>query len=240
MIWVLLIASIVAAGIASLSGFGIGSILTPLLATQVDMKLAVAAVSIPHFIATLMRGWMLRAHINRKVFLQFGLFSALGGLLGALLHSRATDPALMYLFAALLIFVGICGLSGLAQRMKVAPGWSPIAGIISGGFGGLVGNQGGLRSAALLGFGLEKEEYVATATAIGVLVDLARMPVYALAAGAELLNMWMFIAVLSVGCIIGTLAGKAILTRLPEKTFKLIVSLLILGLGIYTLIQALV
>jgi uncharacterized membrane protein YfcA len=238
MIWLPFIASILAGAIASIAGFGIGSILTPMLTNGIDMKLAVAAVSIPHFIATALRGWMLRAHINKKVLLQFGSFSAIGGLLGALLHDRATDPNLMYLFAALLIFVGISGLTGLAQRMNISPAWSPLAGIASGAFGGLVGNQGGLRSAALTGLSLEKEEFVATATAIGVIVDLARMPVYVFSQRESLLNLWFLIALLSVGCVIGTLAGKAVLLRLPERTFRITVYLLILALGLYTLISA--
>ena len=50
--------------------------------------------------------------------------------------------------------------------------------------GGLVGNQGGLRSAALLGFRLDRDTFVATATAIGLFVDGARMPIYFFTHGA--------------------------------------------------------
>ena len=46
----LTLAGIVAGAIAAISGFGIGSILTPLLAASIGTKLAVAVVSIPHFI----------------------------------------------------------------------------------------------------------------------------------------------------------------------------------------------
>jgi uncharacterized membrane protein YfcA len=41
-------ASVLAGAIASVSGFGIGSLLTPLFDVPYDMRLAVAAVSIPH------------------------------------------------------------------------------------------------------------------------------------------------------------------------------------------------
>jgi uncharacterized membrane protein YfcA len=62
------------------------------------------------------------------------------------------------------------------MRFRGSAAW--IAGALSGLLGGLVGNQGGLRSAALLGFDLSKRSFVATATAVGLLVDGARMPVY--------------------------------------------------------------
>ena len=45
-------ASIAASMIAAVTGFGIGSLLTPVLALQVGTRLAVAAVAIPHFIGT--------------------------------------------------------------------------------------------------------------------------------------------------------------------------------------------
>jgi hypothetical protein len=76
-----LLAAVVAGAVASVAGFGIGSILTPLLAWQRGTKLAVAAVSIPHLAGTALRLWRLRGHIDRRVLLSFGLASAAGGLL---------------------------------------------------------------------------------------------------------------------------------------------------------------
>ena len=60
----LIVVAVVAAlagGIASIAGFGIGSLLTPLVASQYGMKTAVGAVAIPHFIATVLRFWRLRS-----------------------------------------------------------------------------------------------------------------------------------------------------------------------------------
>src|SRR5688572_18898740 len=71
-----LLLGIVAGAIAALSGFGIGSVLTPLFSTQLPVKLAVAAVSVPHFAATAFRLYLMRAHIHRRVLLSFGLMSA--------------------------------------------------------------------------------------------------------------------------------------------------------------------
>lgn len=45
------VVALVAGSISAVTGFGIGSLLTPVLALQVDTRLAVAAVSIPHVIA---------------------------------------------------------------------------------------------------------------------------------------------------------------------------------------------
>jgi len=85
------VAAFVAGGVAALSGFGIGSLLTSLLALRYGMKLAVAIVSIPHLIGTTARLAGLRQQLDRRVFLNFGLLSAAGGLLGALLNARANN-----------------------------------------------------------------------------------------------------------------------------------------------------
>jgi len=172
------IGSVLAGAIASIVGFGIGSVLTPLLAVRVGTQLAVAAVSIPHLFATALRFWRLRAHVDRRVLVSFGITSAAGGLTGALLHSYASNRSLAIVFGVLLLFVGIGELTGFARRMRFGGPVAWIAGAVSGVFGGLVGNQGGVRSAALLGFDLERQAFVATATAIGLVVDAARMPVY--------------------------------------------------------------
>src|SRR5438105_10077495 len=86
--------AVLAGAIASVSGFGIGSLLTPLLAVRVGTKLAVAAVSVPHLAATGFRFWLLRKHVDCRLLLGFGLMSAAGGLAGALLHAYADSPAL--------------------------------------------------------------------------------------------------------------------------------------------------
>ncbi|HEY0672419.1 MAG TPA: hypothetical protein VGD27_09140, partial [Longimicrobiales bacterium] len=60
----LFLAALLAGSIAALAGFGIGSVLTPILALHVPLKVAVAAVAIPHLIATALRFWLVRAHVD--------------------------------------------------------------------------------------------------------------------------------------------------------------------------------
>lgn len=231
-------ASFAAGAVAAVAGFGIGSILTPLLSVWVGTRLAVAAVSVPHLAATLLRFLMLRSRVDRRVLLHFGVLSAAGGLGGALLHAAASNPALTIMFAALLMFAGTAGLTGFMRRVRLGPRAAWLAGAVSGLFGGLVGNQGGIRSAALLGFGLGRQEFVATATAIGLVVDAARMPVYFATAGGELWGMWRLIAVSTACALAGTLFGTRVLRRIPEQAFHRVVGVLLLALGLFMLWRA--
>ena len=226
------IVALVAGGIASVAGFGIGSLLTPLIALQYGMKTAIGAVAIPHIIATLLRFWRLRAHVNRGVFLGFGLMNAGGALVGALIHARVTSPVLTVVLGVLLIFAGILGVSGYAERMRFSRRVSWIAGAASGGFGGLIGNQGGIRSAAMLGLEVQGPAFVATATAIGLAVDAVRMPVYFATAAGRIFSAWPAIISGIIGVVIGTLAGERVLRRIPERLFRRVVSAILVAIGI--------
>lgn len=231
----LTLAGIAAGAIAAISGFGIGSILTPLLAAWSGTKLAVALVSIPHFLGTALRFAVIRQHVNRRVLWSFGITSAAGGLIGALLHLWLRSVVLGYVLGVLLVFAGITGVTGLASRMRFGRTTAWIAGALSGMFGGLVGNQGGIRSAALLGFNLKRDEFVATATAIALLVDVFRMPVYAATQFDQIAGHGSLIAIATVGVVIGTLGGKWMLSRIPQNVFRMIVAWIILGLGVWML-----
>jgi uncharacterized protein len=72
--------SIVAGAIASVVGFGIGSLLTPVVAVRFGTDLAIAAVALPHLAGGLLRGWTLRRFIDLRILLRFGVLSAAGGL----------------------------------------------------------------------------------------------------------------------------------------------------------------
>jgi uncharacterized protein len=227
----LFLAAVLAGAIASLAGFGIGSVLTPLLALSVGAKEAVIAVSIPHLVATALRFWSLRSRIDTHVLKHFGFSSAAGGLLGALLGSRFGSPALAYVLGGLLVFAGLTGLTGIAKKMRFGKRAAWLGGALSGMLGGLVGNQGGVRSAALLGFNLAPRTFVATATAIALIVDGARMPVYFFTSPETVRRLALWIALMTLGGAIGTLAGARVLSRIPEIWFRRLVSLLILALG---------
>ncbi len=142
-----------------------------------------------------------------------------------------------YILGVLLVFAGIMGLTGWAQRMRFGGAVAWIAGILSGCFGGLVGNQGGIRSAALFGCDLDKQSFVATATAIALMVDFFRMPVYAVTQWRQVAGVWPALGIATVGIVVGTLAGQPVLRRIPDTTFRKTVAGIILLLGIWMLVH---
>lgn len=230
-------AAVAAGGLAAVTGFGIGSLLTPILALQLDTQLAVAAVSVPHVIGTALRFWLLNGGVDRRVLWSFGLTSAVGGLAGAALQGWLGNRWLDMVFGALLLFAAVSQTTGLASRMRLRGAVAWLAGALSGLLGGLVGNQGGIRSAALLGFDLPKHTFIATATAIGLFVDGARMPVYVVTRGTELMAIWPWLALTSIGVCVGTLLGNRTLARIPEVWFDRVLALVLTLLGIVMMLR---
>jgi uncharacterized membrane protein YfcA len=230
---VLAIVAAVAGAVAALTGFGAGSLLTPAFAVETGTKLAVAAVAIPHVIATAQRFWILRRHVDRRILAGFGVASAAGGLAGAVLATRFAGRDLALVFGGLLIVAGLSEFTGWMQRVRWGRRAAWMAGAVSGLLGGMVGNQGGIRTAAMLGFNVPKESFVATATAIALFVDGARLPVYLATQWREIAAIWPLVLAASVGVVIGTAFGWRVLGWVPERVFRRVVAVLLFTLGLY-------
>ena len=231
--------AVLSGGTAAVAGFGIGSLLTPLLAASFGTTTAVAAVAIPHAAATALRCWRLRANIDWTVGRSFGLLSAAGGLIGALLYTRFSNAALTLTLGLLLLSTAIATIVDLPSRVRVGGAAIGVLGLLSGLFGGLAGNQGGLRAAALLSLSLSPVRYVATATATAMLVDLVRTPIYVWRAGGVLLSLIVPVGVATIGVLIGTLLGERILMGLSIRQFRYAIAVLIGLLGAWLVVQGL-
>jgi uncharacterized membrane protein YfcA len=231
------IVAILSGATATVVGFGIGSLMTPLLAIEFGATAAVALVTVPHAAATAVRCWRLRAHVDRGVVARFGLLSAAGALAGALLYTRLGPGALTRVLGGLLLLTAIAQLTGWTSRWQPRGPVVAIFGLASGFFGGIAGNQGGLRSAALTAFGLPPVVFVATATAIGLLVDAARTPVYVWHSGRVLLTHWAPLVVATAGVLVGTVLGERLLLGLSRRRFGQIIGAAIGALGIWLLVM---
>ena len=224
---------------ASVVGFGIGSMLTPLFALELGTSVAVAAVTLPHALATAVRCWRLRRQIDRTVLKAFGVLSAAGALGGALVYTRLGPSALTGVLGGLLLLTALAQLTGWTRHWQPQGPLVGVFGVLSGFFGGVAGNQGGLRAAALTAFHLSPSAFVATATAAGLLVDIARPPVYLWQAGPRLAELWAPIGIAAVGVLVGTVVGERILLGLPPKRFARIVGGAIGVLGLWLIYTAL-
>lgn len=235
-------AAVLAGAVAAVSGFGIGSLLTPLLVVSVPMPTAdaVAVLAVPHALATAIRWARLRHEVHGPTFREFGVASAAGGLAGAALQTQLSSPRLTVVLAGLLVLAGTSELLRRRVPIPATPAWRLAGGVLSGVFGGLVGNQGGIRAAALLGFQLRPRQLVATATASALFVDAARLPIYFVSAGTAIAESTRLLLVMALGVTLGTFLGVPVLGRIPDSIYRRLVGGLLVALGVGLAAAALV
>jgi uncharacterized membrane protein YfcA len=231
--------AVVGGAIAAVSGFGIGSVLTPFLLISFPTAEAVAIVAIPHAVATVVRWYRLRRDVHAPTFKQFGIASAMGGLVGAALQPLLASALLSLVLAVLLLSAGISQLRGRPMPFPATGAWRMVGGALSGAFGGLVGNQGGLRAAALLGFDLDAKALVATATASALFIDAARVPIYIFVRGSVLANTVPYWVAGSIGVTVGTFIGVPLLGSIPQPLYRKLIATLLIALALVLVASAL-
>ena len=250
------IVSVVAFGAAILtffSGFGLGTILTPVMMIFFPTEIAIAFTGLVHFSNNIFKFFLVGKNIDKKVLIRFGLPSVIAALIGAYLlilidsdiiifsyyfFDKKIDVILVkFLISILLIIFAIIDLIPQVKNLHFDKKYLPLGGFLSGFFGGLSGNQGALRSAFLVKHGLEKSVFVATTVAISSLVDITRLSVYS----TNFMNLNYsdfyqlgFFSVVSA--VAGSFIGNKLLKKVTIEQIKKLVALLLILLGISLLI----
>ncbi len=235
------------------SGFGLGTILTPVFMLFFPVELAIALTGVVHFFNNVFKLFLVGKHANRIVLLKFGIPAVLAAFLGAwlLVHIPDSKPLFSYeafgqlfevypvkfLISLLLIIFALMDLVPLLKSLNFDSKLLPFGGFLSGFFGGLSGNQGALRAAFLIKAGLSKEAFIGTAVVVSAFVDFTRLSVYAgrfLSTGLTDNLLLVGLAVLSAisGAYLGNKLLKKITIGILQKVVAVMLILLSLALGL--------
>jgi len=238
-----------AAGLTLLSGFGLGTLLMPVVALFFPVEIAVSVTAAVHLANNLFKLALVGRHARLDVVLRFGIPAVLAAFAGAmtlgwLVHlppvfeytligrELAVMPVKLTVGLLLLGFV-MMELSPALAAMQFSPQLLPLGGCVSGFFGGLSGNQGAFRSMFLLKTGLTKEEFVATGVVLAVIVDLARMPVYGMSffKSGQPVDLGL-VAVASIAAFAGSFLAARWLKKLTIRALQLLVATLLVVVAV--------
>lgn len=238
-----------ASGLTLFSGFGLGTLLMPVIALFFPVPVAIGVTAVVHLLNNLFKLGLLGRHARWPVVLRFGLPAMVAAFLGALtlgwldalrplaryeLFGRGFElrPVGFVIGLLILAFV-VVELGQVGKRGSFSPRWLPLGGAISGFFGGLSGNQGAFRSAFLIQLGLDKESFVATGVTIAVLVDLARLAIYGTGALREAGGVEpSLVIVATLAAFAGAYAGRRLLRKLTLGAVRTCVSILLVAIGL--------
>jgi uncharacterized membrane protein YfcA len=232
---IVLIATFLISAVTLLTGFGVGTVLTPTFTLFYDVKTAVFLVSIVHLGNNLLKLGLFVKHVDKEILWRFGAVSILGAVAGSLLQGVLAGPVVRIALALFLIVSGAGEFIPKHLSFQIPRRVDMLGGFFSGFMGGMIGNQGAIRSAYLLNYNLSKETFIATATVIAIIIDLSRIPVYLLEHSGEFELIGPQLVTLTVIAFAGTLLGKRLLKSISLEKFRATVSAFILLFGFYLL-----
>lgn len=230
------------------SGFGLGTILMPVVAIFFPIAAAVVMTAFVHLLNNLFKLVVLWPKIDWAVVVRFGLPAIIFTIPGAwlltslsglpelhsytVMGSTAVITPVKLTVGLLLIFFATAEWLPFLKNLDFSAKALPIGGLLSGFFGGLSGHQGAFRSAFLVRTGLDKNQFVATNAAIASMVDITRLVIYGL--NIKLLFSEVSAGLLMVATIAafaGVMAGTIGLKKVTISFIQNVVAFMLYILG---------
>lgn len=231
------------------SGFGLGTILTPVFVLFFPIDLAIALTGVVHFFNNVFKLFLVGKDAHKPALIRFGIPAILAALLGAWILLQITDlkPLFSYsLFnsefevtpikltiSLLLIVFALMDLIPFFERIRIESKHMPFGGFLSGFFGGLSGHQGALRSAFLIKAGLSKESFIGTSVVIGTLIDFSRLSVYSTRfIEAGLIQNLPLVTIATLSAILGAYLGNKLLKKVTLKFLQRFIAILLILISV--------
>ena len=251
-ILIICLAAFVVAILTFFSGFGLGTILTPVFMIFFPVDLAIALTGVVHFFNNVFKLFLVGRHADKNVLLRFGIPAVIAAFLGSwlLLNISGLDPLFSYqafernfevypvkfIIAILLIIFALMDLLPYFKNLSFGKNKLPLGGALSGFFGGLSGNQGALRTAFLIRAGLSKQAFIGTAVVVSTFVDITRLGVYATRfTKAGLTDNITLVVAATLSAIAGAFLGNALLKKVTlgfiQKAVAIMLILVSVALG---------
>ncbi len=174
------VVSFTASMLTFFSGFGLGTLLLPAFALFFSAPIALAATGVVHLLNNLFKGTLVRKSVDWGTVLRFGLPAVPAAILGAYLLTYLDTRVASIVIGAILIMFALLEFQQWFQNLTFPRKYISLGGLLTGFMGGLSGQQGALRSMFLLKSDFDAKHYIATGVFIAIMIDIARLPTYAL------------------------------------------------------------
>lgn len=223
--------------IGTVGGFGSSILFVPLASIVFPRGLVLGLTSILHVFSNVSKIVLFWKHINRRILILFGITSVVFTVVGALITTSLDDQLAKWILGIFLILFSLFFLLFPTIILPASATNALAGGSLAGFAAGFLGTGGAIRGMSMAAFNLPKDVFVGTSAAIDFGVDFSRMFIYAGHGFMEEAN-WSYIVALFITSWVGTWIGKWILGRISQNTFKRIVLMLILAVGIATIVGA--
>jgi hypothetical protein len=224
--------TVLASFVGTLTGFGTSTLMVPVLLLFLPLPQTLLLVGIVHWFGDVWKVWLFKKGFNWKLVLMFGLAGVVGSFVGARIVLVASESLLSQVLGVfLLIYVGFVFLN---PRFKMPRSDYAVVtgGGLSGFFAGIFGIGGEVRGAFLSAFDLPKAVYISTSGAIALFVDTTRLITYVSGGLGLPSSLSWGVLVFIPASLVGAVAAKKVVGKIPQKQFRLFVAGFLFLVGI--------
>ena len=215
-----LAATFFAAALTVPAGFGLATMITPIVFLWLEPHEAVAVVGIVHGSHNAWKLKVLRKSVDYDAVRRYGWAMVVGALIGAALNTAVEADPLLLIVGIALVILPLLSISEKWTDYRLPEAEDRIGGFGSGFFGGLTGHQGALRAMFLQKRLPDKSEYAATAAVLALVVDVTRVPLYVALEGWQILDAGWLILGLVLAAVLGVQLGKRWLKKWKSDTIR--------------------
>lgn len=226
------------------SGFGLGTLLMPVVAIFFPIEVAIAMTAMVHFANNVFKLSLVGRKADVRVLWRFGMPAVVMAFIGAFLLFYLSQGMVLYQYSmfgrvfqvsliqfmmgVLILFFVFVDVLPRFSEIKFDSKYLFVGGALSGFFGGLSGHQGAFRSMFLSKVGLSAEAFVATGVVLAVMVDVSRLLVYGwdLSKQSALVD-WHLVVCASLSAFAGAYLGAKLLKKITVRFVQYAVSVVL-------------
>jgi hypothetical protein len=231
----LLVAALAASTLAAVAGFGGAAILLPVLVALFGPRDAIPILTIAQLIGNGSRVVINRDAVDRRIVGWFALGGVPAALIGGFLFAAAPLDALTRLIGAFLLASVAWRHLGPQPGGVLGPRAFTAVGAFFAFVSALVGSVGPIMAPFFLAAGLVKSSYIGTEAAATVVMHVAKLLAYGTAALLTVATVGIGL-LMAPAMIAGSVIGKRIVDRLPERVFVAIIEIVLIAAGLIFLV----
>jgi len=225
-----------ASAIGASTGFGLSTIMIPVLSFFLPFSVTLLFVGIVHWFLDIWKMIFFKKGFDLKLVLMFGIPGIVVSFLAAKLPLSLDESMLARGLGLFLILYVAYLLFKPGWRVRPSVFSAIIGGSLSGFFAGIFGVGGAIRSTFLTAFDLKKNVFLFTSGVIGFLIDSSRISQY-LFSGIKINgNLSTVLALCIPASLLGAYFAKRMVDKIPQKSFRLFIAIALFVIGLKFLV----
>jgi len=219
--------------IGTITGFGISTIMVPVVLLFLPLPETLLLVGVIHWFGDIWKMYFFKHGFDAKLLLLFAVPGIIMAYVGARM-ALTLPEVLLSRFVGLILLAYVVYLFFRPNfRLKDNFLTASLGGAGSGFLGGVSGVGGGaLRAIVLTAFKLPKSAYIFISGLTGFAIDASRIATYFLGGARISSNLTWGLTVFIPASFLGAYVAKRVVNKIPQSKFRTIISIFLLLIGL--------